>query len=136
MKKFKVYLFIIFVISLAGCAEKQMDEEKAKSVAEAHINAANKEDFSALEELYASDFLASEPMKQKEKKLRQLREVMGEVKGKKFLRLTHISEFGQPQQVEVLYEVEHTNIKSIEIFRIIEDEGGYKISSYSVESTN
>ena len=68
-----IYKFsaIILMVFLVSCAEKPMDAEKSKELAEAHINAADAGDYKKLEELYAPEFLGSEPMDAKIEKLEQ-----------------------------------------------------------------
>ncbi len=125
-------LLCIWLVS--GCAEAPLDQDQAKQKAEALIMATNDRNYEAVKEIYSDEFLLSEPMDIKKEKLDHLRNVLGEVKAFEFLSAEHIAEFGQPQRVVLSYRVHHAHVTTIEKFSVVEGEGGYRVSSHSVEN--
>lgn len=130
----KLVKYIFVLLFLASCAAKPMDEENARKVVEELIMKTDAEDFEAVAKLYTGEFNASEPMEVKKEKLIQLKKVLGDVKSLEFISATHVAEFGQPKKMVVEYKVFHSRITSIEIFSVVEDEGGYRIAAHSVKS--
>ena len=90
--------------------------------------------YEKVEQLYAPAFLESEPMEDKINKLEQLRNVLGPIQNIEFVSATSVAEFGQPQSMVILFKVTHSNQTTSEKITIIEEEGGYKVSGYSVEN--
>lgn len=132
----KYTLLVCSLLIFAACAEKPLDENRAKSVAEEVIAAADAGDYAKVESLYAPSFLESEPMEIKKEKLERLRTTLGKVQSVEFLKSTSVAEFGQPLKLVLEYKVTHAGAVTIEKFSIVEEEGGYKIASYGVESAN
>jgi hypothetical protein len=127
-------LIILFVLGLVSCAEKPMDVEQAKKVVELLIRETDAGNYNALENLYSPAFNQSEPIDVKQKKLERLKDILGKVEQVEFINFTHVAEFGQPKQIVLEYKIKHTKVTSIEKFTVIEEEGGYRVSSHSVET--
>jgi len=127
-------LFILITVAFFSCAEKPMDVDQAKQVAEELIKQSNAGNYEALEDLYTPAFNQSEPMDIKIEKLSRLKNVMGDLQKIEFLKHTHVAEFGQPKAVILEYRIIHSLVTSIEKFAIVEEEGGYRVASHSVES--
>ncbi|MBL0342210.1 MAG: hypothetical protein IPP71_15650 [Bacteroidetes bacterium] len=127
-----IYLFLSILI--VSCAAKPMDVNEAKRVVEELIVKIDQEDFAAVEQLYSTEFNASEPMETKKEKLLQLKRALGKLKNMEFISSENVAEFGQPAKVILEYKVFHSKITSIETFSVVENEGGYKIGSHLVKS--
>ncbi|HMT29429.1 MAG TPA: hypothetical protein PKD91_09140 [Bacteroidia bacterium] len=127
----RIIILALFIIS---CAEKPMNTDEAKRVVEELILKIDQEDFEAVEKLYTPEFNSSEPMEIKREKLMKLKSVMGNVKAVEFISSKDVAEFGQPKKVVLEYKIAHSKITSIETFTVVEEEGGYKISSHLVKS--
>ena len=127
-------IFLMLVLGFVSCAEKPMDVDQAKKVVEELITLTDKGDYEALEKLYTPAFNQSEPMEVKIEKLNRLKEMLGPVESVEFINSTHVAEFGQPKAVMLEYKVHHANVTTIEKFSVVEEEGGYRVSSHSVET--
>jgi hypothetical protein len=127
---------LVLLVLLTGCAEKPLDEQKAKEVVSQLIKLSDEGDYNAVENLYTAEFNSSEPFEIKREKLERLRNSLGPVKSVEFISVTHVAEFGMPQQAKIVCRVQHQNINTIETFSVQEDEGGYRVASHKVESEN
>ncbi len=130
----KHILALILTFSLVSCAEKPLDEATAKKVVETLIDKADKGDWEGIEDFYTAEFNASETVEIKVQKLIRLRDTLGRVKTVEFVSATNKAEFGRPQEIVLVYKVVHTRVTAIETFTLQQDEGGYKVSSQSVET--
>lgn len=129
-------LAFITLLMIASCSQKPMDVDVAKELVERLITETDTENFDALPEIYSPAFNQSEPIDVKREKLLQLKDALGNVTGMEFLSSTLVEEFGQPRKLVIEYRVLHTKINTIEKFSVVEDEGGYRVASHSVESEN
>jgi hypothetical protein len=126
----------IALFLITSCSQKPMDVEVAKSLVERLITETDAENFDALPEIYSPAFNQSEPIEVKREKLLQLKDALGNVTGMEFISSTLVEEFGQPRKLVIEYRVLHSKINTIEKFSVVEDEGGYRVASHSVESEN
>jgi hypothetical protein len=133
MKNLTVVLLSFFFFA---CSQEPLDVEKAKKVVEELIMQTDAENFEAVQNLYTPAFNESEPMDVKREKLLHLKKVLGNVESVEFLISTDVKEFGQPRKLVLEYRVKHTKITTLEKFSVVQDEGGYKISSHGVQSEN
>lgn len=129
-------LYLTLFLMICSCSSKPMDTEAAKKVVEQLITAIDEENFNELDHLYTAEFNSSEPIEVKQEKLLHLKKILGNVTGMEFVSSTLVEEFGQPRKLVIEYRVLHTRIHSIETFSVVEDEGGYRVSSHSVVSEN
>lgn len=130
-------LFLLLAVAtLAGCASEPMDVDKAKKLVEEVITQADAGNFDALQDLYSPAFNQSEPIEVKKEKLLHLKKVLGDVTGMEFVASTLVEEFGQPRKLVIEYRVMHTRVNTYEKFSVVEEEGGYRVASHSVQSEN
>jgi ABC-type sugar transport system ATPase subunit len=134
MKNRGIIVILMLVVLATGCAEKPLDEARAKQVAEELMLSADAGNYDDVEKLFSKEFLASEPMEVKQQKLQHLRNVLGEIKKYEWVSTNHVAEFGQPQKLVLEYRVEHARVTTREKYTIVEDEGGYKVGGHSVEN--
>jgi len=128
-----IYILPLLLI-LTSCKEQPLDEATARKSVEQLIYSISDENFNAAKELFAPSFLESEPMEQKIPKLQKLNETLGTVQSAEFINSLSVAEFGEPQKIILEYKVVHSRVTTREKFTVVEEEGGYKISSYSVET--
>jgi hypothetical protein len=124
------------IVALAGCKREPMNEADARQLVEDLIIQADAGNYDNLKNFYSPAFNQSEPVEVKKEKLMHLQKVLGPVTGMEFISATHVAEFGQPRKLVLEYRVLHTKINTIEKFSVVEEEGGYRVSSHSVQSEN
>jgi hypothetical protein len=130
----KKILYCFLVVFLSACAEKPLDVDQARLVAQELITRTYEGKLDGIEELYTAAFNASEPAEIKKDKLTRLMYTLGAVKNMEFVSFTHKAEFGEPQQVVLTYRIQHARATAIETITVMKDDGGYKVAAHMVET--
>ena len=131
---FRFAISVLVVCLAASCAEKPLDVDKGRKVAEELISRTYTGQLDGIEELYTAAFNASEPADIKKDKLTRLKFTLGDIQKMEFVSSTQVAEFGVEQQLELKYRIHHKRATTLETITVMEDEGGYKVSAHMVET--
>ena len=129
----KLTFLLLIAISFWECTGIDMEMDKAKSTAEKAITLIGNEEFEKLTELYSTDFSASEPKDVRLEKFKKIIDATGPVISFELADSNMVSEIGEESRITLIYNVKHTNLNTVETYKIGKESGDYVIAGISIQ---
>ena len=130
----KGYLCLMF-FALISCGLADIDENKAKTLAESLMNDLKNENYANIDNYYTASFNESETLEKKIEKYGRLKKVMGTVESYELesKRIDNDIDHGGPK-IELKYKMKCSKISMMHTLIIINDEGKHKITFQNFEN--
>jgi len=124
----------ILLILLVSCGGQKMELDKAKTTAETLIEVIKAEQFDKFPDIYSKDFFQNITQQQWIDDLNKLKEILGSIDSYTLTETNFEHNIDKPDDIVLVYEIQHSKFKSHQTFTIIIEDGKYKVFGQHIKS--
>lgn len=129
-------LFVLLTSCLWACTGTDMKMQEAKKTAETAINLIGNKKFDELATYYSEDFSVSETKEDRNRKFALLVETIGSLQSFEITDSITENTIGEESRITLKYKVIHSNITTLETYKIGKERGKYVIAGIDIQMNN
>jgi len=124
----------ILLIFLVSCGGQFLELDKARTISENIIISIKEEKFDNFSNNYTDNFFQRITVQQWIDDQNKIKELLGPIGSYRLIEYNIENKIGEPSDIVLDYEVQHTKFKSHHIFTVVLEDGNYKVFGHKIKS--